>query len=178
MCYRNEAIETIEKGIFKLEIFQDINPESPMEWGWPVKLITPRRHLDRMTARDIIEEYGNIWYAQVHTYTNRIDLTYVIARKDDWLKAMSKGAEDAKYHGWDASKQGMQKMVEAMAETMQQYYDGDIYEYRVSCGDEIKDSCCGFYGIKDAIEEGKRILDFHVNQETEAEAFERSAMAI
>lgn len=177
MCYRNEAIETIEKDGFKLEIFQDDSPDSPENWGWPIKVIRPRRSFGGMDGREIISEYGNVWYSEILT---RDGYHYVIASKEDWIKAMKQGAEKAAKHGWPTTKADMQKMVDAMAETMQQYFDGDVYGYRVSliATDEEKGSVWGFYGMGHVMEEGKAALDFAVKTEQDAIAFERQSMAL
>lgn len=175
-----DAITTIERDGFRLEIFQDDSPESPANWGWPIEVIQTRHPLEREDKRAIIEEYGNIWYCQIPTQGR--DYHYVIAKKSDWLKAMKEGKEKAEYKGYAATKSGMYTLCNQMADNMKQYYEGDIYGYVVSvargCDWETLESVWGFYGM-DAVEsEGKAELERALKTEQDAKAFEHSAMAI
>lgn len=176
MCNKNTAIETVEQGLFKLEIFQDMDPESPLTWGWPVKLLQTRHSLEREDLRTIIEEHGNIWYSQVPTQDR--GYTYIIAHKREWLRAMAKGATDAAYHGWNPIKKRMQDMCDSMASIYAQYVEGDIYGYVVSIDGEEKESVWGFYGIDEVMKEGKSALQDFAKQEQEAQQFEAGAMAL
>jgi hypothetical protein len=171
-----EAIETITKGAFKLEIFQDMDPSSPEDWDNIGKLVRPRRSLESMDGRDIISEYGNIVYSQIIT---RDGYYYWIIEKSD-LKKEYKGTRK------EIIAKG-QSYADGMAETMRQYFDGEVYGYRVSvatngpcdCEDwEEKDSCWGFYGLEDVLAEGNSVLEFYFKQENEAIDFEKGCIAL
>ncbi len=170
------AIETIEDGIFTLEIFQDDCPESPMTWGWPVELLETQSNLESEDLRTIISEHGNIWYSQIPTQER--GYLYIIAYKSDWIKAMKQGEEKARYHGWETTKEGMQKMVNCMADIMKQYYEGDIYGYTISCNGDTKESLWGIYGMDETIKQGKEILAQLIKQENEAIEFEKNGVVI
>lgn len=171
----NKPIETIKDGIFTLEIFPDEYSESPMTWVRPVELLETRQSLEGLGAREIIAEYGNIWYSQIKSQGR--GYAYVIARKQDWVTALKAGEEKAAYHGWDPTKKGMQAMVDNMAKIMQQYFEGDIYGYVISVKGEKKDSCCGFFGMDDAMSNGREAIETYKAQEAKAEQFEKVGMA-
>lgn len=177
MCYHNEAIETIERNGFKLEIFPDDSPDSPENWGWPVKVIDTHINLESEDKRVILEEIGNVWFSQIPTQER--GWRYVIAYKSEWIKAMKQGKEKAEYHGWDTTRKGMQATVDAFATVMGQYYDGDIYGYSITTpnGDN-GDSLWGIYGLEEAITLGKEAMGKAIETEQDAIAFEKSGMAL
>jgi hypothetical protein len=178
MSCRNQAIETITRGIFTLEVFHDDDTDSPLSWGWPVELIKTRYLLEDEKARDIIENHGNIWFSRVPTAER--GYTYIIAKKSDWIKAMKNRERDPEYYGWEATKDGMQKMVHTLAETYKQYIEGEVYLFSITVTEtgEVKDSCAGFYGLDYCLSESKAILSKYVAEEEEAQAFEAFGMAL
>lgn len=54
------------------------------------------------------------------------------------------------------------KIAEAEVQTYDQYLKGEVYGYQI---DEDGDSCWGFYGIDDCLEEAKNTVDWLVKQD-------------
>lgn len=62
-----------------------------------------------------------------------------------------------------ALKDRAKKNAEAIIETMNQWLSGDVYGYIIDDGEG--DSCWGFFGMEDCIEEAKSQVDYMVEQE-------------
>lgn len=183
MSCHNEAIETITKGIFTLEIFQDdshTRPDKDMDCAG--ELIRVRDRLEDLTSRELIKRYGNIVFERIDN-SDRWEKWYWTIDRDTWIKEWGKGK---------AGKDGAKKYAKGIVEMFDQWINGEIYGYVVSAlvetdsdGDpdpngekEEKDSCWGFYGMDHVMKEGKSVLSDYVKQETEAQAFEAGAMAL
>ncbi len=54
------------------------------------------------------------------------------------------------------------KIAEAEVQTYDQYLRGEVYGYQI---DEDGDSCWGYYGIEDCLEEAKSTVDWIVKQD-------------
>lgn len=79
------------------------------------------------------------------------------------------------YGGWDTSHVGCvlaskkewrlrklaMKCAEGLIETWNQYLSGDVWGYTI---EELDDSCWGFYGHDDCLQEAKDIVDYHVRK--------------
>lgn len=62
----------------------------------------------------------------------------------------------------------VEKMLVGEVEVFDQYLRGDVYGYRITDTelDEEIDSCWGFYGEDYCLEEAKRVVEYHTQQET------------
>lgn len=168
----NQAIETIERGIYKLEIFQDEDPLSPDDWdNVGGRQFISRRHIEN-DARELIRKYGSFWYSEIQSQ-DREYRVYLLPKKE-WTKEGNPRSTGQAY-------------ADAMATQWEQYCNGEVYGYVISvktsgtceCEEwEEVDSCWGFYGDDHCMEEAKGMLSHFVAKEEEGKAFEAFGMAL
>jgi len=176
--YKNHTI-TIE---------YDENPESPREWDniceihhWHRKYNlgdvrhTSTESVEAMLAKskrqgDLVMalycyEHGNITISlnsfygklpQGHYEFDSGQVGFVVIRREKMLEEFGKKTFTAKL------KKRAREIAEAEIETFDAYLRGEIYGYII---DDDRDSCWGFYGIEDAIDEAKNTIDYIVKQE-------------
>jgi hypothetical protein len=185
-----EAINTIRKGNYELEILQDENPESPREWGNMGTMICFHRRYNLGDKHNFsVEE------AEKMVKGEDICVSLPLYLYDHGGITMSTGSFSCK---WDSGQVGwifvtkeqvrkeynvkritkdivkkVTRVLEGEVETYDQYLTGDVYGYRVSKIDvcdkgcehkEQVDSCWGYYGEENAQEEGERTLEYYLNK--------------
>lgn len=160
------TVETFEHNCLSIEIWQDDNPENPLDWATPD------------------DRQGRVTFALKH---NRYDLPFEIdADTDDynsWTElaeaVTSKGAELAGYNykfvrwyehsgisvslrddesgrDWDAGIAGVvfaetSDDIDREFQTWAQYIEGEVYGFTIENprNGEVVDACGGYYGIDD-----------------------------
>ncbi len=187
-----EAVETIEHKGHTIEIFPDVNgSESPRDWdnlseihyhsnsyvlgdtNWRGKeeeyedmlrqakrqgdLIIPMfAYIHSGVALSLESFHGKL--PQGHAEFDSGRAGTVIVRRKDILenygkKRMSKQLREEAY-----------KHAEAEIGVLNQFFCGDVYGYVI---DEDGDSCWGYYGTKDCIEQAKEAVDYTVKKAKE-----------
>jgi len=185
-----EAINTIRKGNYILEIFPDEICESPRDWGNLGTMICFHRRYNLGDKHNFsVEE------AEKMVKGKDICVSLPLYLYDHGGITMSTGSFSCK---WDSGQVGwifvtkeqvrkeynvkritkdivkkVTRVLEGEVETYNQYLTGDVYGYRVSkitecnMGCEHKeqvDSCWGFYGEESVEEEGERTLEYYLNK--------------
>jgi len=183
-----EAIETITKLNYKLEIFQDENASSPREDDNLGTMVCVHRRYklgdkhnfsveeaqDITKGKDVISlplylyDHGGITIS-TKPFSCRWDSMFVgfiyvtkeQVRKEYDVKNITQKIRDR-----------VKRVLESEVKTYDQYLTGDVYGYRISkitkCElghehEEELDSCWGFYG-KEAEVEGMSILDSYIKE--------------
>lgn len=203
-----EAIETIEKGIFKAEIVQDTDPMSPWDWEENFRFISNHRHYTSLgfgkddhrldlsyfngSKKEIRDYLGKGWslfpiYAYIHS-----GITISMGRGGQYSDLWDSGLYGILCVNGPAifgkrSNLTVRKCAESFVKGWDQYLMGDVYGIRIYINkgteddpewEETEDSVYGFYGMDDTKKEAKRILDYKHKQEQEAQQFEKDCMAI
>ena len=183
----SEAIETTKYKGYKIEIFQDENPENPIkEWDMLGEFICWHRNYDlgnskRFDTPEEVREYAKktnsllyplymydhsgIGLSLSNTYYpyncpwDSCQLGYVLVDREKALKEYSKKILTKKL------KQKIYDVIQSEVNTYNQYLSGDVYGYKVfdKDGEEI-DSCWGYYGMEYAVEEAKSVVDYSVKE--------------
>lgn len=178
-----EPIETLQYKNHKISIYPDECGESPRNWDNIAEIHCAHRRYslgdkgfnyqagaDCITAVQEAKIQGDVvlpLYLYDHSditisltpFNDRWDsgqVGYVIVRRGKMLKEF--GAKKFT----KAMKARALKIAEGEVQTYDQYLRGDIYGYRV---DEHDDSCWGFYGMEECLEEAKSTVDWMVRQE-------------
>lgn len=188
-----EAINTERIGKYLIEIYQDESPESPREWDNLGTMVCFHRRYDLGDKHDYCSGNYDGWeemkediikQENVHTilplylYDHSgitISTSSFSCRWDSgqvgWI-FVSK--DKVKKEGIDETK--VEEYLKGEVETYDQYIRGDVYGYKVfevtECdhGHEHKkelDSCWGFYGDEDCMDEAKSIVEYYVKNELE-----------
>ena len=182
-----EAIETTEYKNHTIEIFQDENPENPIkEWDMLGEFICWHSRYDlgnskRFDTPEEVREYAkktnSLLYPlfmydhsgialslsnSQYPFNCRWDagqLGYVLIDREKALKEYSKKILTKKL------KQKIYEVIQGEVNTYNQYLSGDVYGYKVidKDGTEI-DSCWGYYGMEDVIEEAKSMVDYEIKK--------------
>jgi len=184
-----DAIETMEHRGLTVKIYQDVDAESPRVWdnAGIMALFHKRYTLPNESKlssdnfngweemeKHIREELGGLVVLPVYMYdhsgitistspfscpwdSGRIGFIY--ATKETILKEWGK-----KGSGRVTKKmlETARRVLEGEIETFDQYITGDVYGYRVedASGNHL-DSCWGFYGMEDAIGQGRDMAEYH-----------------
>lgn len=98
---------------------------------------------------------------QGHAYFDSCQIGFVIIRRK---KIMEEFAPAQKILTVVAKKRAI-KVAEGEVKTYTQYLNGDVYGYMITntTGEDVE-SCWGFYGIEDCMQEAKSIVDYAVKQ--------------
>jgi len=183
-----EAIETTEYKNHTIEIFQDEYAENPIkEWDMLGEFFCWHRNYDlgnskRFDTPEEVREYaketnsllyplfmydhsgialslGNSQYPFSCPW-DAGQLGYVLVDREKTLKEYSKKILTKQL------KQKIYNVIQGEVNTYNQYLSGDVYGYKVidKDGEEL-DSCWGYYGMEDVIEEAKSVVDYNVKDD-------------
>jgi len=182
-----EAIETVEYKKHKIEIFPDENCENPIQnWDvlgeyfcWhrqynlgnssrfstPDEAIAYVRQTRSLLFNLYMYDHSGIALSlsnNHYPFNDRWDAGQLGVILVDREKALK---EFGKKRLTEQLKQKIRQIIEGEIETYNQYLSGDIYGYVVSSdNDEQIDSCWGYYGQDDCLNEAKSIVDYEVNK--------------
>ena len=176
-----EAIQTVKYKNHKIEILPDEHCENPIQtWDMLGEYYCWHRRYslgnsDRFNTPDEVIAYakqtGSLLfnlYMYDHSgitlsisnshypFNDRWDagqLGFVLVDREKALKEFGKKRLTKKL------KQKIYKTIEGEVETYNQYLAGDVYGYVVRRDNEPIDSCWGFYGQSDCLNEAKSIVD-------------------
>lgn len=182
----NNTIKTIPYKGKTIEVYQDLDCQSPEEWG-DDNLFLVNYHRDFEVRRDeiITEDDVRSWYQGEKIEQSKqyhIFQLSMLSHSGVWLSLNSSFACDA--GGWDTSRVGVVlvskkeaktkekavKLADGLIESWNDCLSGNVYGYIITGIEDSKtlDSCWGFYGDYDKsgmIEEAKSIIDEAVEQE-------------
>lgn len=170
-----DAIKTLNVNDLTIEIYHDENPESPREWdNLGTMLYKHPRYIlgDREATVEEIEEItGDDNYLWLPTYiydhsgvtmntsgfscpwdSGQVGIIYV--SKDDIRK------EYGKQRISKMLKNKVYCVLRSEVRTFDQYLRGDVYGYMAKKGDEVIESCWGFYGLEYCEEEATEIAKY------------------
>ena len=85
-------------------------------------------------------------------------LGFVLVDRDKALKEFNKKRLTKQL------RQKIYEIIEGEVETYNQYLSGDVYGYVVSRDNEQIDSCWGYYGQDDCLNEAKSIVDYEAKK--------------
>lgn len=85
-------------------------------------------------------------------------LGYVLVDRKKALKQFDKKRFSKQF------KQKIREIINSEVETYNQYLTGDVYGFVISKDDEHIDSCWGFYGQNDCLNEAKVIVEYEVEK--------------
>lgn len=178
---RNEPVETIEYKGYEIDIYPDLNPESPREWDNICLIFTAHRRCkfgdknfyDGQKCIEALEqekEKGDIvlpLYIYEHggitISLNPFSCPWDSGQVGFVLIPRKKMLEEfGKKIFTKGLKERAMKIAEGEVKTLDQWLQGDVYGYVVKKDDEEIDSCWGFYGQEDCIEEAKGIVDWEI----------------
>ena len=165
-------MNTIEKitldGGYEVETYYDEGAESPREWGPLGTIYSNHRDYspDGRMIDEVLDEDGRITIKETHYYLpvyayihSGISLSCGDLLNDQWdsglfgIIAVSKDKIRKEYGCKRVSKNLREKVLDilrAEVETLNQYFNGEVYSYAVADkkGD-IVESCCGYYSYED-----------------------------
>lgn len=193
----NDTLETIEYKDHTINIYSDTDPESPREWdNLGTMLCFHKRYSlgdktelksDDFSSWDEVENYivkelkavvvlplylydhsgltikigsfyGLLPQGHAHFDSGQVGFIYATKKdiKDNWgIKRITKKKKDH-----------TEKILRGEVETYDQYLRGDVYGYMIE-GELSQDSCWGFYGMEEAINEAKSIVDYCVKEDSQ-----------
>jgi len=177
----DNAVETIEYLGHQIEIFPDMNPESPREWdNLCVFHIAHKRYAFGDVNHNSLE---SIKEAEKEAKRNG-DIILPLYMYDHSGITISLSPFSCP---WDSGQVGFvaiprKKAIEEFGkkvftkkikekalriahcevESLDYYIRGDMYGYMI---DDGEDSCWGYFGIKDCTEQAKEVVDYMVKQE-------------
>lgn len=176
-----EAIESKTIGKYKIDIFPDEFCESPNDWGNEDAFVV-YDHREFTVVRDGFDPL-NIWnnmqtrkklydghfvfclYAYIHGGIvlsvgdhNFPDARWDVSMKGFVLVKRQKGT-------WTSDKAF--KLAEGVTEEWNQYLSGDVYGYRITDTetDEEVDSCWGYYGSDDCMNEAESVANHIIERD-------------
>lgn len=186
-----EAIEEKRIGDYLIKIFPDNNPENPRNWDNLTKMVCFHNHYslgdkhdynhgdyngwDEMEA-DIIRNEKPVVIKPLYLYDHSgitMNTTgfscpwdsgrvgFVFVTRKDALK------EYGKKRITPAIKEKAEKVLDGEVETYDQFLTGDVYGYKIFKGEEELDSCWGFYGLSEAIDEATAIVENEIKNDAE-----------
>jgi hypothetical protein len=185
-----EAINTIRKGNYILEIFPDEICESPRDWGNLGTMICFHRRYNLGDKHTYNHDNYNDWEEMKEDIIRQENVHTILPLYiyDHGGITMNTTGFSC---GWDSGQVGwifvskekvkkesidenkVEEYLKGEVETYDQYLTGDVYGYRVSKIDvcdkgcehkEQVDSCWGYYGEENAQEEGERTLEYYLNK--------------
>jgi len=196
------AVETFEQDGYKVELFQDYDPQSPAEWdtfGTFVSFPSLSRHYDighreSTGAEDDAVERGGV--ALLARYLRMTGAEIVFLRFEDYGSSGARlrvtGEDDKRVDGFiyadgediakdfDGDRDKARACLEAEADAWNQYVEGDVYGYSVTRpdGSTPEDgSLWSIYGFEYAKTEAQSALadaiDYDNSPEGKREHLER-----
>lgn len=165
----------MEKNIggYKVAVQYDMNPDSPREWDNLGTIYSNHRWYDPdgHSIEEVMDEYENKLskdflaeniYLPVYGYEHSgmsISTGRGYPFNDRWdsglfgIIAVSKDKIRKEYGCGRVSKKLREKVLDilrAEVETLNQYFNGEVYSYAVEDRNgDIVESCCGYYSYKD-----------------------------
>ena len=188
-----EPIKTERVGKYLIEIYPDQSPESPREWDNLGTMVCFHRNYNLGDEHDYCSGNYDGWdemkeeiikQENVHTILPLYlyDHSGITMSTSPFHCPWDSGQvgwifvskDKVKNEGIDESK--IESILKGEVETYDQYLTGDVYGYKVyevsECDhghEHLKDldSCWGFYGEEDCMDEGKSIVDYYLKNEKE-----------
>jgi len=181
-----EAVETVEYKKHKIEVFPDEHCGNPIQnWDMLGEYLCWHRRYNlgnsgRFTTPDEVVAYARQTQSLLfplfmydhsgivlslsnshYPFTDQWDagqLGFILVDREKALKEFGKKRLTKQL------KQRIGQIIEAEVETYNQYLAGDVYGYVVSRDGEHIDSCWGYYGQDDCMNEAKSIIDYEVEK--------------
>ena len=178
----SEAVETIHYKNHTIEIFPDENSENPIQsWDmlgeyccWhrrnnlgnsdrfetPEQVVGYARQTNSLLFNLYMYDHSGVALSLTNShypFNDRWDsgqLGYVLVDRKKALR------EFGKKRLTNQLKQRIYNIIEGEVETYNQYFAGDVYGYVVSKNGQEIDSCWGFYGLPDCLNEARAIVDY------------------
>ena len=179
-----DAIETIEKDGWKVEVFPDLDATSPDDWDNLATFVhstnytfgEPMRHEPSRGWRNYIRALGifgddvaAVLPVRVEDYGSRGVTVYdsdaenangVLYTTHKRLNELC--GEDPQYH----AREWVENALKGELEVWRQYMEGEVYGWAVTRPDgSDDDSCWGFYGLDYAVQEATEALDACIEHE-------------
>lgn len=177
-----EAIETITYKNHIIEILPDNNSENPIQsWDvlgeyccWhrrydlgysdrfanPEQVVNYARQTNSLLFPLFMYNHSGISLSLSNSHYPFNDhwdsgqLGYILVDRENALKEFGKKRLTKQL------KQKIRQIIEGEIETYNQYLSGDVYGYAVSKDGQEIDSCWGYYGQDDCLNEAKSIVDY------------------
>jgi hypothetical protein len=172
---------------YTINIVRDEYPESPREWDNLGTMICFHREYDLGDEHDLdIEEAQKLLNGKdvislpIYIYEHSgitINTTGFSCPWDSWQLGFIYVTKEKirQEYGWKKiTKERYNKILEYLdgeVKTYDQYLTGDVYGFQIekpctSCGSgEQVDSCYGYYGEEDCLNEAKSVIDYMVDKE-------------
>lgn len=158
-----EVIQEVSYNGGNIQIVRDPEPTSPKECGDDsVFLVAFHRSFS-------VKDHGIKNAEDIDVWRETHNILPLFAYIHGGV-ALSLGAFGCR---WDSGQVGYvlvskdmndpESAAKTLVEEWQRYLDGEVYGYRSSFEDDV-DSCYGFHSIDDALEEGKRVIDYENKQ--------------
>lgn len=156
------AHQTSEVGRYRVSIIHDDDPMSPREWDNVGTLEGCANYTfsdGDASYQSVRADHGPVLALPIRAYSQ----SYTIVSECEWDSAdgfywasLSKIDEE----GWQDVTQ-LRDCLRAELATLNQWLEGDVWGYVLSSEDEEHvDSCWGFFGIDDAMSEGRAAAEF------------------
>ncbi len=178
-----EAVKTIKYKNHMINIYPDYDSENPIqEWDVLGEYFCWHRNYDlgnstRFDNPDEVKEYAQktnsiLYPLYMYDHGGLVlslspfsctwdsgQLGYILVDRDKTLAefGVKKLAEEL--------KQKIHDVIKGEVETYNQYLSGDVYGYTVEKDGEVLDSCYGFYGQDECLEEAKLNVDWEVKRD-------------
>jgi hypothetical protein len=189
-----EAIDTRTIGKYKIDIIPDDSPESPREWDNLGTMICLNRKYSYLGdqnhdynindyndenefERDIIKRERPAVVLPLMVYDHSGITMYVGTTGDRWDSSfvgfifISK-EKARKEYGWKlitkARREKLEEYLRNEVKVYDQYLTGDVYGYRITDTgtDEEVDSCWGYYGSDECMDEAESIVNHIIEKDT------------
>jgi hypothetical protein len=177
------AIETFEHNGMTVQIVPDDSPESPRDWGWPGTIVCFEHRRYNLGDEQV---YGPDDLTE-HLAENDARISMPVYFYEHSVMSMSARSfvGRAQHADWDSSccgavymtadeireqfnvkriskktEQLAREFLTAQVELYGQYLAGDVYGYVIEDAEgEHVDSCWGFYGLDDVMDQAKAAAD-------------------
>lgn len=185
--------ETEKVGEYLIEIIKDESPESPRAWDNFGKMICFHRRYDLGDDHNFnLDDYDDFVQYLKDEHDAAVILPLYLydhsgitmstgpfgCRFDSgqvgWIYCTNKDLKELEQtHSGQPLEERAKVLLEGEVETYDQYLRGEIYGFHISklstCdhGHEHKDlidSCWGFYGVEDCMDEAKSIVEYHIRE--------------
>lgn len=181
-----EAIKTINYKNHTIEILPDNNSENPIQsWDmlgeylcWhkrydlgnsdrfenPEQVVAYARQTNSLLFNLYMYDHSGISLSLTNSHYPFNDnwdagqLGFILVDREKALKEFGKNRLTKQL------KQKIRQIIEGEVETYNQYLTGDVYGYVVSRDNEQVDSCWGYYGQEDCLDEAKSIVDYEAKK--------------